>query len=65
MNKYESQVITLKLRKLQNKWNHLLTGKYNTDLIDIYIVILDVLNTIKLIVNNNPMKSKKKGGCKK
>lgn len=65
MNKFEAQVVTAKINKLKNKWCHLQNEKYNTDLIDIYIVIQDILNTIKSIINKPMPKRKPKGGCKK
>jgi len=62
MNNHDTKLVTAKINRLRNKWYHLQNEKYNTDLIDVYIAVKDILETIKSIIN---MKTKKKGGCRK
>jgi len=60
----ERKLLDAEIRKLINKWRHFKEDRYNTDLIDIYIVLKGIMETLKLIINK-PMKTKKKGGCRK
>lgn len=50
MNFKERKLLDAEIRKLINKWRHFKEDKYNTDLIDIYIVLKGVMETLKIIM---------------
>lgn len=60
MNFKERKLLDAEIRKLINKWRHFKEDKYNTDLIDIYIVLKGIMDTLKEIVKNMGCGTKRK-----